>query len=95
MNVGKAENLSAVALDLIAAAAEIYMHCRAGHLSGGETGAVLRGLLDEMEDLRDDGRADYEKLHARRAPGGWAKRCPCGAMTARRAARCNHRCGTQ
>ena len=71
------QNLSAVALDLMAAAAEIYMHCRSGNLAGGETAAVLRAMLQEMEDVRDDGRADYEKLHARRA------------------ARCNHRCGAQ
>ena len=70
------------------------MYCRGGNLFGEETAAVLRGLLGEIEDLRDDGRADYEKLHARRAPGGRsADRCPCGVMTARRAARCNHRCG--
>ena len=59
----------AVALGLMAAAAEIYLYCRGGGILSSEETAVLRGVLEEIESVRDSSRADYEQLHGKRAPG--------------------------
>ncbi|MGA3079555.1 MAG: hypothetical protein ABSG56_38505 [Bryobacteraceae bacterium] len=60
---------NAVALDLMVAASEIYLYCRGGGILSHDETAILKGVLEEIQAVRDSSRAYYEQIHGKRAPG--------------------------